>query len=86
MRRNREKIAQHMITVPGNSEKIRVLAADWTRIGSQLLAEALAQDRELAVAGIEPKGLSILEAVAQKKPHVVLVSSALEESPTLGAS
>lgn len=77
-------MAQHMIPVPGDSEKIRVLAADRTRMGSQLLAEALAQDREFAVTGIEPKGLSILEAVAQKKPHVVLVSSALEESPTLG--
>jgi two-component system, NarL family, nitrate/nitrite response regulator NarL len=77
-------MAQHMIPVPGNPDKIRVLAADRTRMGSQLLAEALAQDPEFEVTGIEPKGLSILEAVSQKKPHVVLVSSALEESPALG--
>lgn len=77
-------MAQQVIPVPENSERIRVLAADSTRMSSQLLADALAQDRQFEVTGIEPKGSSILEAVAQKKPHVVLVSSALEESSTLG--
>jgi two-component system, NarL family, nitrate/nitrite response regulator NarL len=77
-------MAQQVIPAPESSEKIRVLAADSTRMSSQLLAEALAQDRQFEVTGIEPKGSSILEAVAQKKPHVVLVSSALEESSTLG--
>src|ERR1700684_860756 len=77
-------MAQHVTPVPGPSEKIRVLAADSTRMSSQLLADALAQDRQFEVTGIEPKGSSILQAVAQKKPHVVLVSSALEESTTLG--
>jgi two-component system nitrate/nitrite response regulator NarL len=77
-------MAQHVIPVPGSSERIRVLAADSTRMSSQLLAEALAQDRQFEVTGIEPKPSSILDAVAQKMPHVVLVSSALEESNTLG--
>jgi two-component system, NarL family, nitrate/nitrite response regulator NarL len=77
-------MAQYVMPAQGNSEKIRVLAADSTRMSSQLLADALAQDRQFEVTGIEPKGSSILQAVAQKKPHVVLVSSALEESPTLG--
>jgi two-component system nitrate/nitrite response regulator NarL len=77
-------MAQHVIPAPGTAEKIRVLAADSTRMSSQLLAEALAQDRQFEVTGIEPKGSSILEAVAQKKPHVVLVSSTLEESASLG--
>jgi DNA-binding NarL/FixJ family response regulator len=53
-------------------------------MSSQLLAEALAQDRQFEVTGIEPKGSSILEVVAQRKPHVVLVSSVLEQSTTLG--
>ncbi len=77
-------MAQHVIPALGNLEKIRVLAADSTRMSSQLLAEALAQDRQFEVTGIEPKGSSILEAVAQKKPHIVLVSASLEESATLG--
>ncbi len=77
-------MSQHMIPAEGPTEKIRVLAADSTRMSSQLLAEALAQDRQFEVTGIEPKGASILEAVAHKKPHVLLVSSVLEESATLG--
>ena len=77
-------MAQQLIPAPGTAEKIRVLAADSTRMSSQLLAEALAQDRQFEVTGIEPKGSSILEMVAQKKPHVVLVSSTLEDSATLG--
>jgi len=78
-------MAQNLLTLsPENSEKIRVLAADSTRMSSQLLAESLAQDRQFAVTGIEPKPSSILEAVAQQKPHVVLVSSVLEGSATMG--
>lgn len=77
-------MSQHMISAEGPAEKIRVLAADSTRMSSQLLAEALAQDRQFEVTGIEPRGASILEAVAHKKPHVLLVSSVLEESATLG--
>jgi DNA-binding NarL/FixJ family response regulator len=77
-------MAQHVIPVPGTPEKIRVLAADSTRMSSQLLAESLAQDRQFDVTGIEPKELSILQAIAMKRPHVLLVSSALEESSTLG--
>jgi two-component system, NarL family, nitrate/nitrite response regulator NarL len=71
-------------TPAGNGEKIRVLAADSTRMSSQLLAESLSQDRQFDVTGIEPKFSYILDAVAQKKPHVVLVSSTLENSATLG--
>src|SRR5258708_18291702 len=69
---------------PENAEKIRVLAADSTRMRRQLVGGALAQDRQFAVTGIEPKPSSILEAVVQQRPHVVLVSSALEGSATLG--
>jgi two-component system, NarL family, nitrate/nitrite response regulator NarL len=79
-----KEMAQHVIPVPENAERIRVLAADSTRMSSQLLAESLAQDRQFEVTGIEPKGAAILEAVAHNRPHVVLVSAALEESASLG--
>jgi DNA-binding NarL/FixJ family response regulator len=75
---------QHVSPATQNSEKIRVLAVDSTRMSSQLLADGLAQDRQLDVTGIEPRESEILQAVAAKKPHVVLVSSSLEESATLG--
>jgi DNA-binding NarL/FixJ family response regulator len=74
---------QH-VSPAAQTERVRVLAVDSTRMSSQLLAEGLAQDRQLDVTGIEPKELQILQAVTVKKPHVVIVSSALEESPTLG--
>jgi two-component system nitrate/nitrite response regulator NarL len=67
-----------------NMDRIRVLAAESTWMSSQLLAEALAQDCRLEVTGIEPKQASILGAVAQRKPHVILLSSALEDSATRG--
>jgi two-component system nitrate/nitrite response regulator NarL len=80
-----DRMAQQLPTLTQeNSKKIRVLAADSTRMSSQLLADALAQDSRFEVRGIEPKRISILEAVAQQMPDIVLVSSVLEGSATLG--
>jgi two-component system nitrate/nitrite response regulator NarL len=77
-------MAQPAVPLPQKMDRIRVLAAESTRMNSQLLAEALAQDCQLEVMGIEPKQASILAAVAQQNPHVVLISSALEDSGTQG--
>ena len=77
-------MAQHAVPLPQKMDRIKVLAAESTRMNSQLLAEALAQDCLLDVMGIEPKQAAILAAVAQHKPHVVLISSALEDSGTQG--
>lgn len=79
-----KKMSQHVIPQPEALEKIRVLTADSTRMGSQLLAQALAQDSQFQVTGIEPKSASILAAVTEARPHVVLMSSLLEESATQG--
>jgi DNA-binding NarL/FixJ family response regulator len=75
-------MAQSSTPFPQNTERIRVLAADSTRMSSQLLAQALAQNTQFHVTGIEPKPASILAAVADEKPNVVLMSSVLEESST----
>ncbi len=77
-------MAQHAVPLPEKFRRIKVLAAESTRMNSQLLADALAQDGQLEVTGIEPKPASILAAVAQEKPHIVLISSALEDSGTQG--
>ncbi|MGA2413921.1 MAG: response regulator transcription factor [Candidatus Sulfotelmatobacter sp.] len=77
-------MAQHVIPAPQKLERIRVLAADSTRMGSQLLAQALAQDEQFHVTGVEPKSPAILSAVAEQRPHVVLMSSLLEDSATQG--
>jgi DNA-binding NarL/FixJ family response regulator len=75
-------MAQYATPLPQTTEKIRVLAADSTRMSSQLLAQALAQNTQFHVTGIEPKPASILAAVADERPNVVLMSSVLEESST----
>ena len=75
-------MAQFATPMPQSAERIRVLAADSTRMSSQLLAQALAQNAQFHVTGIEPKPASILAAVADEKPNVVLMSSVLEESST----
>jgi DNA-binding NarL/FixJ family response regulator len=75
-------MAQYLTSPRENPERIRVLAADSTRMSSQLLAQALAQDSQFNVTGIDPKPSSILAAVADERPHVVLMSSVLEESTT----
>jgi len=77
-------MSQDVMPGPGKLERIRVLAADGTRMGSQLLAQALAQDSQFQVTGIEPKSASILAAVTGERPHVLLMSSLLEESTTQG--
>jgi DNA-binding NarL/FixJ family response regulator len=77
-------MAQPAIPMPEKLERVRVLAAESTRMNSQLLAEALAQDCRLEVNAIEPKPAMILAAVAQEKPQVVLISSSLEDSGTQG--
>ena len=77
-------MVQHLGLAAGGAEKIRVLVADSTRMGSQLLAESLAQDRQFDASWVEPKSSLILESVAKKKPHVLLLSSTLEGAPAVG--
>ena len=84
IRETKIRMPQPLTLVRGNSDKIRVLAADSTRMCSQLLADALAQERQFEVTGMDPQPSSILDAIAEQKPDVVLVSSALEGSATLG--
>jgi two-component system, NarL family, nitrate/nitrite response regulator NarL len=62
--------------------RIRVLAVDSTRMSSQLLAQALGQNTLFKVTGKEPRPASILAAVADEKPDVVLMSSVLNGSTT----
>lgn len=73
-------MAQFATPMPHPAERIRVLAADSTRMSSQLLAQALAQNTQFHVIGIEPKPASILAAVEDEKPNVVLMSSVLDEA------
>lgn len=68
----------------GSSKRIRVLAADSTRMNSQLLADALSRDERLEIIEAEPRAASILAAIASDKPDVVLLSPTLEDNASLG--
>jgi len=71
-------MAQTAFSMPEKMAKVKVLAAESTRMNSQLLAEALAQDSRLEVTAVEPNQALILASVAQHRPDVVLISSSLE--------
>ena len=77
-------MAHPAVPLPEKMNRIRVVVAESTRMNSQLLVEALAQDCRLEVTGIEPKQASILAAVVQARPDVILLSSALEDRGTQG--
>src|SRR5262249_22237482 len=74
----------HAIALPEGSEMIRVLAADSTRMNSQLLAAALERDKRFHVLEPVSDGRDIIATVAKEKPGVVVVSAELDEDPRKG--
>jgi two-component system nitrate/nitrite response regulator NarL len=74
----------HAISLPDVSEVIRVLAADATRMNSQLLAGALERDKRFEVLGPVSDAKGILAMVAQEKPAVVVISAELEDDKRKG--
>jgi two-component system nitrate/nitrite response regulator NarL len=74
----------HSITLPETLQPIRVLAADSTRMNSQLLANALTRDKRFFLLESEPTAAAIVAVCDAEEPDVVLLSPKLEGSPTLG--
>lgn len=72
------------VTLPEIQQPIRVVAADSTRMNTQLLVEVLTQDKRFQIVEAEPTTKAILEAVRTENADVVLLSSTLEEDPALG--
>ncbi|HEX8815746.1 MAG TPA: response regulator transcription factor [Terriglobales bacterium] len=62
-------------TIPQVVEPIRVLAADNTRMASQLLASALERDGRFSVIEPASDGETIVTSVVKEKPTVTLVSA-----------
>lgn len=67
-----------------NKPAIRVLAADSTRMNSQLLADMLARDKRFQMLETPVSFDSILGFVEKEKPDVVLLSPVLGGDATLG--
>jgi two-component system nitrate/nitrite response regulator NarL len=74
----------HAIALPEVSEVIRVLAADATRMNSQLLAAALERDKRFEVLDPVSDARGIIAAVAKQKPAVVVVSAELDDDKRKG--
>lgn len=72
------------LSFPPDSSPIRVLAADKTRLNTQLLAHSLARDNRFLVIEAEPAADAILAVMGSAKPDVVLLSPILQESRALG--
>ncbi len=77
-------MSQPLVSSQDNSQKIKVLAADSTRMSSQLLADALAQESQFETSSIEASSSAFFDAVAERRPHVLLLSSALNGSANAG--
>ncbi len=69
----------HAIALPEVSNVIRVLAADATRMNSQLLAAALERDKRFQVLDPVSDARGIIAAVAKEKPAVVVISAELDD-------
>lgn len=67
------------------TEIIRVLVSDSTRMGCQLLADALRRsDHGFVVSACGANSREILSALVEKKPQVALISAHLEDGPRAG--
>ncbi len=66
------------------ADVIRVLAADSTRMNSQLLTSALERDKRFEVLDPLADTKAIVAAVMEQKPAVVLVSAHLDDDPRKG--
>jgi DNA-binding NarL/FixJ family response regulator len=66
------------------ARSIRVVVADGTRMGSQLISEALQGDPRFAVAGFCSTSRELLESVSASSPDVVVVNVSLDEQTMRG--
>jgi len=73
-----------VISLSDSSDCIRVLTVDSTRMNSQMLADSLARDKRFRVCYAEPTPTAVLSAAAAEKPHVVVLSAALEQAGNRG--
>ena len=79
-----EILMAYAIALPEVSEVIRVLAADATRMNSQLLAAALERDKRFQVLDPVSDARGIIAAVAKEKPAVVVISAELDDDKRKG--
>lgn len=72
----------HAIALPEVSDVIRVLAADSTRMNSQLLTTALERDKRFQV--LDSPADTVIAVVAKEKPAVIVISAEIDGNPRRG--
>ena len=73
----------HLAPLP-DQDRLRVVAADSTAMGTQLLADALSRDPHLDMIESASSGASVLQMLKREKAHVALVSANLGKNPNAG--
>jgi two-component system nitrate/nitrite response regulator NarL len=73
----------HLMALP-KPDRLRVLAADSTAMGTQLLVEALARDAQFHMIESPSNKAAILNLVQREKPQVVVISAKLGEDEAGG--
>lgn len=74
----------HVIALSETPAVIRVLAADSTRMNSQLLAAALERDKRFRVLDPVSDARALVATVSKEKPAVVVISTELDDEPRKG--
>ncbi len=65
-------------------QNIRVLVVDSTRMGSQLLADALQRDPQFQIVSVCASGQEMLTALGTTRPNVAIMGLNLDEQPLKG--
>ncbi len=73
----------HVTSFP-KQDRLRILAADSTSMGTQLLVEALARDAQFQMIESPSNRESILNLTKREKPQVVVISAKLGEDRRAG--
>jgi two-component system, NarL family, nitrate/nitrite response regulator NarL len=71
-------------SLPQLDDRIRILVADSTRMGSQLLSEALKRSGRFEVTASVATSLELLSAVGEGKPQVVILTPHLDDEEGKG--
>ena len=73
----------HLAPLP-DQDRLRVVAADSTAMGTQLLVDALSRDPHLDMIESASSGASVLQMLKREKAQVALVSANLGKNPHAG--
>jgi two-component system nitrate/nitrite response regulator NarL len=78
------EIMASAVSLAQNDDRTRVVVADGTRMGSQLLSDALKRSGRFEVTASVATSPELLSALAEKKPQVIVLSPNLDDEEGKG--